>query len=215
MDPSAEQEGNVKLDLVTLPAGSLTGRTLRRTVCSAHYSAKGRSTFLEDAAVCEERLCVPRVHLNGATAYCIFDGHGGDTCAKFAAQRYKDVLLQELLEAGPGNWPSAQCFILRSIDEDYLAAHAGNYTAGSTAIEHVSMSNLSSTFHQLCTACDVKLRTTAAFYTPEHVLQPHVAKLIRRCNCSMLSIQRHYANSADLASLLLRRPLQTVHSKSR
>jgi serine/threonine protein phosphatase PrpC len=65
-------------------------------MCSAHYSAKGRRTFLEDAVVCEERLFVPGAHVIGAAAYCIFDGHGGDTCAKFAAQRYKGVLLQQL-----------------------------------------------------------------------------------------------------------------------
>eukprot|EP00953_Heterococcus_sp_UTEX-ZZ885_P035251 18207-Heterococcus_DN1.PRE.4 len=84
------------------------------TVRSGHHSAQGRRGTMEDAVLHNGSIAVPELDITGAVAYCVFDGHTGPDCAKYAKMRFLEVLLKKL-RAGH-NWRRALCECYADID---------------------------------------------------------------------------------------------------
>jgi Protein phosphatase 2C len=106
--------------------------SVQMTARSGHHSAEGRRDTMEDAVLQHGSIAVPEVDITGAVAYCVFDGHGGPDCAKYAAKHFLATLLEQL-RAGH-NWREALCTCYTEIDAALRRAEAID---GATAISVV------------------------------------------------------------------------------
>jgi serine/threonine protein phosphatase PrpC len=117
----------------TLPAGRrLSLSSQRLALRCGHHGAIGMRRSMEDAAVSQEAISVPAAGVSGAACYCIFDGHGGDACAMYAAAHYTEVACWQLRQGR--SWRAALCATFQEIDASFIASNEGRGRTGATAI---------------------------------------------------------------------------------
>jgi hypothetical protein len=105
------------------PSQNLAFTSVQMAARSGHHSAQGTRRTMEDAVVQHEIIAVPEVDISGAAVYCVFDGHGGPTCADYARDYFVEKLVNQL-RAGH-DWRRALCECYAEIDAALVNAPGG------------------------------------------------------------------------------------------